>query len=366
MSEAVLTITSELSVDRALQKVVDAARELADARYAALGVPDGMGGFAQFIMSGMTDEAIAAIGPLPRTHGLLGAMLEDPAPFRLPNIQEDPRFAGWPDTHPDMRSFLGVPIVSRGEIIAAFYLTDKQNEAAFSDADQRMIEMLAAHAAIAIENARLFERSRELSVVEERNRLARDLHDAVSQTLFSVVLTAEAAATLVDRDTKQAKEQIGKIQELARDAVQEMRSLIFELRSAELESEGLVPTLRKHVDILRRIRHAEIGLEVHGERRLKPALEIELYRIAQEALNNALKHARAKKIDIALQMSNGGVLLTIRDDGTGFDPADPQIRSKRLGLTSMQERAEAVNGTLTIQSEPGHGTQVSLEVSDGR
>ena len=366
MSEAVLTITSELSVDRALQKVVDAARELADARYAALGVPDGMGGFAQFIMSGMTDEAIAAIGPLPRTHGLLGAMLEDPAPFRLPNIQEDPRFAGWPDTHPDMRSFLGVPIVSRGEIIAAFYLTDKQNEAAFSDADQRMIEMLAAHAAIAIENARLFERSRELSVVEERNRLARDLHDAVSQTLFSVVLTAEAAATLVDRDTKQAKEQIGKIQELARDAVQEMRSLIFELRSAELESEGLVPTLRKHVDILRRIRHAEIGLEVHGERRLKPALEIELFRIAQEALNNALKHARAKKIDIALQMSNGGVLLTIRDDGSGFDPADPQIRSKRLGLTSMQERAEAVNGTLTIRSEPGHGTQVSLEVSVGR
>ena len=123
--------------------------------------------------------------------------------------------------------------------------------------------MLAAHAAVAIENARLYERNRELTVIEERNRLARDLHDAVSQTLFSVVLSAESAATLIDRDVGRAKEEIGQLQELAQDALREMRSLIFELRSAELEADGLVPTLRKHVDVLRRLRHTPIELDVH-------------------------------------------------------------------------------------------------------
>ena len=366
MSDAVLTIASELSVERALQKVVDAARELVDARYAALGVPDGRGGFAQFITSGLSDDEIAAIGPLPRTHGLLDAMLQDPEPYRTGDVQQDPRYRGWPDAHPDMRSFLGIPIVSRGEIIAAFYLTDKVSAETFTAADQRLIETLAAHAAIAIENARLFERSRELSVVEERNRLARDLHDAVSQTLFSVVLTAEAAATLVDRDQQQAKAQIEKIQELARDAVQEMRSLIFELRSAELESDGLVPTLRKHVDVLKHVRRVEIELQVRGERRLKPALELELFRISQEALNNALKHAQADAVVLDIEMRRSRVTLTIRDDGVGFDLADPAIRSKRLGLTSMRERAEAIGGSLRVESEPGRGTQVSLEVPVGR
>ena len=125
MSDAVLAITAELSVERILQKIVEAARELVDARYAALGVPDGQGGFAQFLTTGMTDDEIAAIGPLPRTHGLLDAMLRDPAPYRTTDIQQDPRFRGFPAAHPDMTSFLGVPIVSRGIIIGAFYLTEK-------------------------------------------------------------------------------------------------------------------------------------------------------------------------------------------------------------------------------------------------
>src|SRR3990170_7293612 len=150
MSDAVLAIAAELSVERALKKIVHAARELVDAQYAALGVPDGRGGFAQFITSGMTSEQWEAIGPLPRTHGLLDVMLQQPEPYRTRDVQEDPRFQGWPEAHPDMRSFLGVPIVSRGEIIAAFYLPDKESAPAFSETDQRFIELLAAHAAIAI------------------------------------------------------------------------------------------------------------------------------------------------------------------------------------------------------------------------
>jgi signal transduction histidine kinase len=361
MSDAVLEISAELSWDGVSRKMVDAARELAGARYAALGIPDGEGGFDEFITSGISDTEIEAIGPLPRTHGLLGAMLEDRRPFRSANIQDDPRFYGWPYNHPDMKSFLGVPIVSKGEIIGAFYLTEKLGGGEFSETDQHFIEMLAAHAAIAIENARLFERDRELSVIEERNRLARELHDSVTQTLFSVVLTAEAASTLVERDAAGAKAQLERLQSLSRDALQEMRSLIFELRSADLASDGLVATLRKHCEILSRVRKIEIDVSVEHERGLPADMEQELFRIAQEAVNNALKHAGARRIDVRLLMAPPLVTLTVRDDGRGFDPAAPHIQSKRLGLTSMRERAEALGAKLSVESSPGSGATVRVE-----
>jgi signal transduction histidine kinase len=362
MSDAVLEISAELSWDGVSRKMVDAARELAGARYAALGIPDGEGGFDEFITSGISDAEIESIGPLPRTHGLLRAMLEHRSPFRSANIQDDARFCGWPHNHPDMKSFLGVPIVSKGQIIGAFYLTEKTDGAQFSETDQHFIEMLAAHAAIAIENARLFERDRELSVIEERNRLARDLHDSVTQTLFSVVLTAEAASTLVERDAAGAKAQLERLRSLSRDALQEMRSLIFELRSADLASDGLVATLRKHCEILGRVRKIEIDVSVEGERALPGEIEQALFRIAQEAVNNALKHAAAGRIDVLLLMAPPLVTLTVRDDGRGFDPTAPRIHSKRLGLTSMRERAEALGAKLSVESAPGAGTTVRAEV----
>src|ERR671931_765979 len=156
VSDAVLAVASQLSVEEVLQQLVDRARELAGARYAALGIPDGAGGFARFLVSGMSDELVAALGPLPRTHGMLGAMLETTQSFRTTDIHDDPRFRGWwPKRHPDMRSFLGVPISTRDGVIGAFYLTEKTGAEEFTDEDQRLIELLAAHAAIAITNARL-------------------------------------------------------------------------------------------------------------------------------------------------------------------------------------------------------------------
>jgi signal transduction histidine kinase len=363
MSDAVLAIAAELSVEAVLQRLVDNARRLAGARYAALGVPDGEGAFDRFITSGMSDELIAAMGPLPRTHGMLGAMLESDRPHRTGDIRRDPRFRGWwPRAHPRMRSFLGVPIVSRGGIIGAFYLTDKVGADDFDDEDQQLIEMLAAHAAIAIENARLYERSRELTVVEERNRVARELHDSVTQNLFGVVLAAETAATLLDRDPAAAKAQLARVQELARAGMDELRSLIFELRPAALADEGLAATLRKHIGVLRRVHDQDIALQVAGAPRLNGTGDGDVLRIAQEAVNNALHHARATRIDVGLDARNGTLVLTVVDDGVGFDPAAPEVRARRLGLTSMEERARALGGTLTIDSRPGAGTRVRLDV----
>jgi signal transduction histidine kinase len=364
ISEAVLAIAAEREVDAVLQRLVHSARELAAARYAALGVPDGQGAFAQFITAGMSDELIAAMGPLPRTHGLLGAMLESAESQRTPDIREDPRFRGWwPRAHPQMRSFLGVPIVARGEVIGAFYLTDKEGAEHFSEADQRLIEMLAAHAAIAIENARLHEHSRELSIVAERNRLARELHDSVSQKLFGLVLTAESAATLLDRDAAAAREQVAALGPLAQEAQSELRDLIFELRPPSLSEEGLAATLRKEVDVLQRVHEREIELRISGAARPGPEAEENVLRIAQEALHNALKHAGPGRIELRMETRDGRLRVTVADRGAGFDPDAAGLRSRRLGLTSMEERARALGGTLAISSTPGEGTTVTLELA---
>jgi signal transduction histidine kinase len=294
---------------------------------------------------------------------MLGAMLEGAEPHRTTDIRADPRFRGWwPSAHPQMRSFLGVPIVSRGEIIGAFYLTDKVGADAFDEADQQVIEMLAAHAAVAIVNARLYERSRELSVVEERTRVARELHDSVTQNLFGVVLAAEAAATLLDRDTDGARAQIERVQDLARAGMEELRSLIFELRPPALADDGLAATLRKHVGVLRHVHHQDIALQVAGSPGAGGVADGEVFRIAQEAVHNAVRHAHAQHIRVGLDARDGRLVLTVDDDGVGFDPGAAALRSRRLGLTSMEERARGLGATLTIASSRGSGTRVRLEV----
>jgi len=365
LSDVVLAIAAEREVEPVLQRLVHAARELGGARYAALGVPDGEGAFARFITSGMSDELIAAMGPLPRTHGMLGAMLESPAPYRTPDIHGHARFRGWwPSAHPDMRSFLGVPIVARGGIIGALYLTDKEEAEAFSDADERLIVLLAAHAAIAIENARLHERSRELSIVEERNRLARELHDSVTQQLFGVVLAAESAGALLARGDGAAGEQLARVQGLARGAMDELRAVVFELRPASLAEEGLGTALRKHVDVLRRVAGRAIALHVGAPPSLGAAAAGQVFRIAQEALQNALRHAGEEaRVEVRLEDGGGGrLVLVVADDGDGFDAGAPSVRGRRLGLTSMEERAAELGGRLTVASRAGAGTTVRLEL----
>jgi signal transduction histidine kinase len=252
--------------------------------------------------------------------------------------------------------------VSKGTVIGAFYLTDKKDAREFSDDDQALIERFAAHAAVIVSSARLFEESRELHVVEERNRLARDLHDSVNQTLFSLNLTAEAAADLIDRDPARAKEEVRKVAELAQSAIEEMRGLVFQLRPPALEADGLISTLRKHVDVARRAYGTDITFEVTGTSRLPPEVETGVFRIVQEALNNALKHSDAASIAVELTMENGLVHAYVRDDGVGFDPRALPVRAKHLGMTSMEERAQGLGGELAVESAPGRGTTVSLEV----
>lgn len=363
VSDAILGVAGEHSVEAVLHRLVTAARDLAGARYAALGIADADGeGFSAFLTAGMSDELIDSIGPLPRTHGLLGSLLVEPVPFRSDDVGADPRFTWWPDAHPRMKSFLGVPLVFKDDIVGALYLADKLGTGSFDEADERLIGLLAAHAAVAIEQARLGEASRELSIVEERARLARELHDASVQTLFSLSLTAEVAASLVVDDPEAAGVEIGRIQDLAQTAVAELRSLVFELRPPALDDEGLVATLRKHLEVVGRIHSLSVTLVASSEVRLEPAVEAGLFRIVQEALSNVARHASATRVEVRIETGVDSVDATVADDGVGFDPGARAIRARRLGLTSMRERAQALGGTLEIASTIGRGTKVSVTV----
>lgn len=365
VSEAVLGVAGDRTVAAVLERLAAAARHLAGARYAAIGIPDDDGdGFAQFIHVGMSDDLVEAIGPLPKTHGLLGSMLVDPGPYRTADVRADPRFTWWPAAHPRMRSFLGVPIVFKGDVVGAFYLADKESGPGFTDADESLIGLLAAHAAVAIENARLYEQSRELSMVEERNRIARELHDATAQTLFSIRLAADAALGSLPADPDRARHELATVRELAGAAAAELRSLIFALQPPSLAADGLVAALGKHLDLLGRAHRLDVALVADGVGPLPAGLEADLYRLAQEALTNVVRHAAATSVTVTLSVSRdpGSITLTVADDGAGFDPATRGIRAHRLGLTSMAARAARHGGSTRVESSPGAGTTVTAEV----
>ena len=246
VSQVVLAVSSQLSVQDVLAMIVRAARSLAGARYAALGVPGEAGTFAEFVVDGLTAKEQAAIGPLPRQHGMLAVILREGKPLRLDDIRADPRFWGWPAAHPELTNVLGVPITEGKDILGFIFAACKTVPGGFTERDERLVSLFAAHAAIALTNARLYERGRELSVLQERARLARDLHDAVSQKLFSVRAKARAAAVLVDRDPARAIEEIGSVAELAGEAHAELRAVIDGLAPPELAAGGLAGSVRAY------------------------------------------------------------------------------------------------------------------------
>ena len=385
VSEALVGATTDLSMDAVLKRLICGARDLVGARYAALGVPDGEGGFARFITDGMDDELVSALGPLPRSHGLLDAMLTQPAPYRTADIRLDPRFRGWwPARHPDMRSFLGYPILLRGDIIGAFYLTDKIGADEFDATDEQLVSIFAPHAAVLVEHARLYEESRELSVAGERDRIARELHDALTQTLFGARLAVQTAAHALSDgsgdgdggqddggpgtvpDVATAAERLGRASRLLDEAFGELRALIYDLRPPDLTVDGLVGALRKQLDLLDRTTDLTVDLKVSGlAMSLAPETERQLFRIVQEAVANVVRHADASSLIVRVAVEPPLLRLEISDDGVGFDPAQHAIRSRRLGLTSMFDRAVVLGGRLTIDSRPGAGTTVRAEVPGG-
>jgi signal transduction histidine kinase len=235
---------------------------------------------------------------------------------------------------------------------------------AFDEQDLTVLQSLARQAAIAIENARLYQTARQLAVVEERNRLARDLHDSVTQSIYGVRLFAEAAGRLLTSgDIALAGEHLHEMQRTAQEALQEMRLLIYELRPSVLGESGLAAALQARLEAVEGRAGLETSLKLEGaDRRLPTDVEAVLYRIAQETLNNALRHAQARHIEVTLRQFERTVELEVADDGVGFTP-DVALEQGGLGLRGMEERAASMGASLSIQSHPGAGTRVRVEVS---
>jgi signal transduction histidine kinase len=372
VSQAVLSVTRQMSVRDVLQVIVRSARSLVGARYAALGVPDEGDSFAEFVVDGISSAEWEAIGPLPRRHGMLAVLLNEGKPERLADIRKDPRFEGWPSAHPQMSHFLGVPVRDGDQVLGAIFAANKTSAAAagrgFTERDEEILALFATHAAIALTNARLYERSRELSVLQERARLARDLHDAVTQKLFGIRAHARAAAVLAARepfDAERVRAEIEIASELGAEAHAELRAVIDGLAPPDLAAAGLAESLRRYAALAGRAHGVPVTVSADCVAGLSPAAEAALYRVAQEALHNALRHAAAAGVRLTLSKTARQVVLEVADDGCGFEGGDAgasrAASSGGLGLDSMRERAAAAGGTLTIRSG-AHGTVVRMAV----
>jgi signal transduction histidine kinase len=261
-----------------------------------------------------------------------------------------------------VRATLAVPLRTK-ERIAGALLAESTRATPFDDDDERTLASLGDQLGIAIENTRLHERALALAVVDERNRLARELHDSVTQSLFSMHLTIEATRTLLGRkgDVAGAAEQLANLSERARETLAEMRGLIHSLRPAEMEEQGLVAALTRWTERVRRENLLPVDLRVEGTPALHEDEEQELFRIAQEALNNTVKHAAATHVTVQLTTGPAAVTLLVEDDGKGFAPAAP-LHGDAFGTRGMRERAAILGGTLSIDSRPGGGTRVLVTV----
>jgi signal transduction histidine kinase len=294
--------------------------------------------------------------------GVTGRVAAEGEVLYLPDVRKDPGYVEMKGSQ--TLSEIAVPIKVKGKVIGVLDI-QSQSLNAFDESDTVVLQSLADQAAVAIENAQLYKRAQQLAVVEERNRLARELHDSVTQALYGITLHAEAAFRQLKAGERElADEQLRELRNTAHEALREMRLLIFELRPSVVELQGLVPALRARLEAVEERAGLKVDFKLTGKLELNEKVQDGLYRIAQEALNNALKHAKANHIELNIKASPASVVLEICDDGQGFDP-ETAVEGGGLGLDGMIERAELMKGKLTLSSKPGSGTKVIIEVPNG-
>jgi signal transduction histidine kinase len=357
--DAVLSVGSDLDLPDILQRVAESAATLVDARYGALGVLDETGTrLSQFLTVGLDEEARRRIGSLPEGHGILGLLIVDPRPIRLPDLTEHPDSFGFPPGHPPMRSFLGVPIRVRDEVFGNLYLTDKETGEVFSDVDEELVVALAGAAGIAIENARLHRRLRDVAVLEDRERIARDLHDTVIQRLFATGLSLQGAARLADRPEVVERIEAG-VDDLDL-TVRHIRTVIFDLAASRARGEGL----RSQVLTLATESSRALGFEPRVvfdgpvDAAVPEGVGVELLASLREGLANVARHARATRVDVEVRCARD-LVLVVADDGVGLPD---RTEAAGRGLANMAERAQRCGGAFTAASGDDGGTVLEWRV----
>lgn len=356
---AALAIAAEHDLDQVLQTAADQARGLVEARYAALGLAGIEGRLARVVVAGMDDAEVARIKSKPTGRGILGLLLTKPQTIRLANLNSHPAASGFPPHHPPMTSFLGVPITLRGGTLGAFYLSDKPEKAPFSEQDEWLIQQLAAHTAAAIENAHFYQRIRQRTVLEERERIGMDLHDGIIQSIYAVGLSLELGRMVMPTKTSEAEEHISSAIEGLDSIIRDLRSYIMDLQPGRIQDEPLSTALDKLVREFRANTLVQVSMEIADdvEGGLADQCRLALFHITQEALANVAKHAHASKVSVKLGRLDGWVVLGVEDDGAGFD-SNNIGGIPGHGLSNMAVRAQSLGGNLSVTSAPGQGTRV--------
>lgn len=356
--DAIIPIASDLSLPVVLERIVASACGLVGAKYGALGVLGEDRRLAEFITVGADADTIARIGPPPDGHGILGLLIWDPKPIRLDDLSKHAASYGFPPNHPPMRSFLGAPVRSRGEVFGNIYLTEKQGADAFSQEDEDLVVGLASVAGVAIANARLHDKVREVAVIEDRERIARDLHDTVIQRLYATGMTL--SATLRHATKPEVVERLRSAIDDLDTTMRDIRSTIFALHTADRGTQGL------RADILRIVQQSENTLGFAPrvtfaglvDSLVPEGIGDHLLAALREALTNAAKHARASRVDVKVVVEGGEVTLTVVDDGVGIPPKP----GSGLGVKNLAERALVLGGEYTMSSGADGGTEVRWRV----
>lgn len=368
LHEAGLAVTSDLDIDAVLRRVVDEARELVGAQYGLLALVDENGEIREMMPSGMSQEVIDRLGPLPTEHGLISLIHKDGRTMRLDDVRQHPESRGFPEGHPEMRSMLGVPIVSRGHILGSLVLTEQESRGRFDANDQARLERFATQAAVAIENARLHAQVYALAVIEERERIAREMHDSLAQVLGYVNTKAQAVGELLQAGrTERAEQHLEQLATAAREAYTDVRENILGLRMTATDERDFLTTLENYIALWEDQSGIAIECDIHDEAviasNIADLTALQTLRIVQETLTNVRKHAHATQVRMALCAQDSTLAVTIQDNGVGFDPETLERTGlPRFGLTIMRERALSIGGALTIERAQPHGTRVVLTV----
>ena len=351
--DAMLAVTTGLDLEQTLSTIVHTAMRLVDARYGALGVIGQSGKMLErFIYEGIDDDTRRKIGPLPEGRGVLGVLLDEPEPVRIADVSQHPSSVGFPPHHPPMRTFLGVPIRCRDQIYGNLYLTEKADGAMFSADDEMLILALASAAGIAIDNARLARRSRELDVLSERDRIARDLHDHVIQRLFAVGLSLQGA---LSAEHEEQHRRISTALDDLQGVVQEIRSTIFDLHG------GTVTRLRQRLEqvVAQMTGHSPLRATLHVTGPLSvvdAGLADHAEAVVREAISNAVRHADAETVTVSVTVDDN-LTVTVVDDGVGIGP---DITPS--GLANLASRAEECGGDLVVAPGASCGTRLDWTV----
>lgn len=357
--DAVLSVGAELDLATVLQRIVEAATDLVDARYGALGVLDESNSYlSDFLTVGLDTDERDMIGALPKGHGILGVLISDPRPLRLPDLHRHPDSAGFPPNHPPMSSFLGVPITVHGQVFGNLYLCDKIGGEPFTDTDEELTVALATAAGVAIDNARLHSKVSSLVLFEERDRIARDLHDTVIQRLFAIGLNLQGVAQMALDDT--TKQRLESAVDDLDTTVREIRSAIFELHSARATGTSFRVAAADLAAEAARTLGFEPSISFNGplDRAVDDVLAEHLLSVQREALANIARHAAATATDVSISMDDGWVVLTVTDDGVG--PGD--LHSGGHGVRNMRTRAEKLGGRFSICGGDTGGTALRWSV----